>query len=328
MHRLPVDPQRFAARHEDACAWVSVEDRVDQIGTGIEEMFAVVQDQQHRTRTQVASQCGGLDCALALHSRRFRDRPCDAHLVPHRGQLGQDHVGARRSAIRLEATCQSQCQRRLARPAGTGDRHDAMGTQQGSDLIEVGPPADQPVPRRGKGDSASARWCRGRRGLRIQNSGLDRHRLGGTSERHRGRTRLDVELSTEEIRHLVQRTQCLLPLPFPQMVPDQRQVRLLVEGVSSNELLVPTGSSQQLQVAQPKAVSMFLRPGLVEVVGQQGSGVARRGVARRLRACVGEGSVGGVVELSDVDGHRRGREKRHAASATTTPSRDPTAVRA
>lgn len=104
-----------------------------------------------------------------------------------------------------------------------------------------------------------------------------------------------------------------------QVVADQGELRLLVERVGGHELLVSAGRSQELQLSQPQAGARLLGPGLIEVIGQQGSGVARRGVFGRLRPHVGPRGGSSTAEIGDVDRHLGGREERHGAIGKDHP---------
>ena len=121
MHRLAVHPQRLAAGHQDPRLRAGVEDRVGQVGGGVEEVLAVVQHQQHLPGSQVGRQHSGSHGALTLDAGRLGDRARDVGLVTRGGELGEDDVRARlpvRLPVGPEQARDGQREGRLAAPPG------------------------------------------------------------------------------------------------------------------------------------------------------------------------------------------------------------------
>jgi hypothetical protein len=93
MDGLSVDTERFATGHQHARGIAGVEDGVDEAGAGVEQVLAVVQDEQHRPGAEDRGQRRRLDRRLTFEPERFGDSARHLVGVPHRRELGEHHVG-------------------------------------------------------------------------------------------------------------------------------------------------------------------------------------------------------------------------------------------
>ena len=111
MDGLAVDPQRLAAGDEHPGLVAGVEDRVDERGAVVEQVLAVVEDEQQPPRSEGRRQGGRPERGLALHPDRLGDRPRDLVGRVRGGELGEDHV----DLVRLVAS--EACVRRACASA-------------------------------------------------------------------------------------------------------------------------------------------------------------------------------------------------------------------
>ena len=166
-----------------------IEDRVDQLGAGVQQVLAVVQHQQHRRVPRLAAR----EAVWTAPSPWMPADSATARMTPvsiaHRRQLGQDDLDAS-AAVRSSAwTARATARAKVDLPAPPGPVIVTIRCSRSSadDRLQVGSPADQPRPRcrqrargaahvrprcarfgdrRGQGTSACARSC-GRGGTRL-----------------------------------------------------------------------------------------------------------------------------------------------------------------
>lgn len=94
----------------------------------------------------------------------------------------------------------------------------------------------------------------------------------------------------------------------------QRQVGILVGRVDGHQVGPASGLAQQLEVADPQPFPQVLGPGLVEIVREEVTPVQHERALGGRRRAVGQGGLGGTIQLQGVDGHRAVGEQRHGVA--------------
>lgn len=132
---LACHQEGFAARREDRHAGGGGQQVGDQFGTGLEEMLAVVQHEEHPTvADEMLQRIDGRATRLVGQAQRASDRDRHHGGMGDRGQVGiPDTVGITRRQFTRDLNCQT-C---LAGPAGTRQSHEAVIAQECADLGDL-----------------------------------------------------------------------------------------------------------------------------------------------------------------------------------------------
>jgi len=187
--RLAGDPQQFAAGGQHPHAGAATEEGVREAGGGLDQVLAVVQhEQQALGLERVGERLRQGPTGFLAHPQGRRHRLRRAGGLGEGGQLHQPHaVKVRGQHVRRR----SEGQAGLAHPAGTGQRHQAVGAQQrrhrrqlplapdeaGQRQGQVVPRAVRRPPRRGRhGRRLGCGPHAGRRGTRRVECGAPRRR--------------------------------------------------------------------------------------------------------------------------------------------------------
>ena len=135
VHVLARDPERLATRREDLDGRARLDQPLGQLRRGIEDVLAVVEDEQQRLLADGIDECLQRGPAWFLpYLERRRDARGDELWIRERCQLDEPHARAgpveeRRSGLQGEPG--------LAHSARAGDRHDAGTVQQSAQLPEL-----------------------------------------------------------------------------------------------------------------------------------------------------------------------------------------------
>ena len=139
-NRLTIDAERFSRGHEHVGLRAPVEHQVHEVTALIEQVLAVVEHEQHRSARQVLGQAFLVHRCNTLDPGGLRNRLGETRGVTHRRQLDKGDSRRERRQFRVR---RSECQRRLARTAGAGDRHEPTLCGQIRDPLELCISADQ-----------------------------------------------------------------------------------------------------------------------------------------------------------------------------------------
>jgi hypothetical protein len=150
---LPARRQRLPARGEDAQVRTALEEALDQERAGVDQVFAVVEHQEHRPVAEMTE-----ELVLARRRGRVAHTQCGQHRVGHElgvGDAGQpDEADAVRVVVRHRSR-HLERQAGLPHAAGSGDGEQPVVLEQARDPAEVllaaeerGEPEREPVRRR------------------------------------------------------------------------------------------------------------------------------------------------------------------------------------
>jgi len=181
MDRLTRHHQRFSAGRQHRDLAPGIQHGVDQFGAGVEHVFTVVDHEQHLAGTQGGGEFAQVGGARTVDGGGLGDRSHHGSEVVRRREFGQHDLPA---VPRDHLVCSRQCQGGLARPAGSGDRHDAVARHQFEQVFEVLVATDQPGPCDRQGRAPRGRRCKvgvrrraGRGRRRVVRVGLDDNHL-------------------------------------------------------------------------------------------------------------------------------------------------------
>jgi hypothetical protein len=155
--RLAGDAQRLAARGEDRQRRRRLQQLPGELGAGVHEMLAVVEDQQHAPAPRVSHQ--RLDHGtpgFLFHSQHRSDRLRDARGLREGRELDQPHaVGEERQHL----AAHFQRKARLAGAADAGEGGEARGAERRREVRDLAFAPDEAVDAEGRGCRRSVRLC-------------------------------------------------------------------------------------------------------------------------------------------------------------------------
>ena len=297
-------PERLAARGHDDEIGASRQELRGQGDDGVEDVLAVVEDEQDRPARELVDERGDpRPVALEGQLEGTTDRRRDAVTVRHAGQLHEPHP-VRPAEARHLTMRDLDGQAGLARAAGAGEREQARPFEQPAQLSQFPMATDE---------------ARRQRGQVVRT----RPRIGGATDEEPavdggglGRGGDAVRLG-EPVPEALEGSRRVPASPGCGQRDQQRPVHVLVEWplhrqrLQQREGLVGQSVGHQgtsevphqpgSDRAQPVAVRR--RPVLVEVLGQELARPQGERVANVLGR-TGRGSPRGRgVEVVDVDGH-------------------------
>ncbi len=328
--RLAEHAQRLAAGQQHPHLRTGAEQRIDELGDGVEQVLAVVEQQQRRPSGQRLRQ-PGQDVGRGASRRTVEqgglaqpERPGDGGgdvlAIGDCRQVDEPHpVGQ----LRLQRRADLDGEPGLARAARPDQRHEPGGAQRGPDpgelaaaADEAGEPGAQTPGRRspgwdgrldgscgGSGDGGRGGSRGGRRcgDLAAEHGDVRRRQLG---------RRVDAELVGQPPAHRVRRLQRLRLPARGRQRPHQRRCDPLVQGVVGRERAQPVdgrGAAAEFGVGQGE---LGAQPGVGHADGRRGERVVRT-----------RSGAGGTVERVAAPQPGRGREVAQRGLEVTGPGR-------
>ncbi|OLT06129.1 hypothetical protein BJF90_18340 [Pseudonocardia sp. CNS-004] len=227
---LPGDAEGLAARRQHGHARAAAADRLDRLGRGLDEVFAVVEHQQQPLGAQELHQpAGPVEPRPLADGQRGADRVDDRGRVADRRELDEPRAVGEpggRGARRV------QRQHRLPDPADPDDGHDPGVAHGGHEVlgITLAPDQDGAVGRQVARDRRVRTGLRGRFQLRVLTKDLPVQMLHGRGRRHPQLVRQAFPVAAVDLQRVG-----LAPRPVPG--EHQLGVRTVPQRVLGDELL-------------------------------------------------------------------------------------------
>ncbi len=147
VYAFTVNSQEFPARGEYGYRRAQAYHRLQETGGGVDDMFAIVDHEEHLSPADGARQCCGRNIAAPkLEAKHARDGGGNQAGVRQRAKLDQPHVAFK---VGRQNMGDLQRQRRLSDPAWTGQRDDPIGGHEIPHMLHGGGSADRLCRNRG-----------------------------------------------------------------------------------------------------------------------------------------------------------------------------------